>query len=229
MSGKSLENIYIGSPFGKKHEFILDDIVVTDLSPAAMRTTTATIKANKRYATYNTTMDIDFDQTEGLQAFIVDDATKSSVHLTEVHKAPASTALILKGDLNVTATDYTLYETNATTDNVTSNLLTISNSTVAADNKYYALGTVNGVQGFHRVQNGLTIPTSYVIITDQTAKSFLNFEEEENIATGIDGFTTDNGFIVIDDNTPLYNLSGQRVSKSYKGIVIINGKKVLRK
>lgn len=193
------------------------------------RTTTATIKANKRYATYNTTMDIDFDQTEGLQAFIVDNATKSSIHLTEVHKAPVSTALILKGNLNVTATDYTLYETNATTDNVTSNLLTISNSTVAADNKYYALGTVNGVQGFHRVQNGLTIPTSYVIITDQTAKSFLNFEEEENIATGIDGFATANGFIVIDDNTPLYNLSGQRVSKSYKGIVIVNGKKVLRK
>jgi sortase A len=54
-------------------------------------------------------------------------------------------------------------------------------------------------------------------------------EEEENIATGIDGFATDNGFIVIDDNTPLYNLSGQRVSKSYKGIVIVNGKKVLRK
>lgn len=189
------------------------------------RTTTATVKANRLYATFNTTMDIDFDETDGLQAFVVYNATKSSVHLREVTVVPANTALIIKGAPDT----YTLYETKKATESVSDNQLTISNSTVAADNMYYALGTVNGVQGFHRVQNGLTIPTSYVIITDQTAKSFLNFEEEENIATGIDGFATDNGFIVIDDNTPLYNLSGQRVSKNYKGIVIINGKKVLRK
>ena len=224
-SSIALQNLYIGDPAGKKNEFRLDEIVVTDLSPAAMRTTTATIKAGKQYATFNTTMDIDFDETDGLQAFVVDNATKSSIHLREVTVVPANTALIIKGAPDT----YTLYETKKATESVSDNQLTISNSTVAADNKYYALGTVNGVQGFHRVQNGLTIPTSYVIITDQTAKSFLNFEEEENIATGIDGFATDNGFIVIDDNTPLYNLSGQRVSKSYKGIVIINGKKVLRK
>ncbi|MBO4660433.1 MAG: hypothetical protein J5610_03125, partial [Prevotella sp.] len=28
---------------------------------------------------------------------------------------------------------------------------------------------------------------------------------------------------------PMYNLSGQRVSDSYKGIVIVNGKKIIRK
>ena len=38
MSGTSLDNLYIGSPFGKKHEFILDDITVTDLSPATSHT-----------------------------------------------------------------------------------------------------------------------------------------------------------------------------------------------
>lgn len=35
MSGTTIQNLYIGSPFGKKHEFILDDITVTDLTPAA--------------------------------------------------------------------------------------------------------------------------------------------------------------------------------------------------
>ena len=30
-------------------------------------------------------------------------------------------------------------------------------------------------------------------------------------------------------DSPLYNLAGQRVSKSYKGVVIKNGKKVLVK
>lgn len=47
-----------------------------------------------------------------------------------------------------------------------------------------------------------------------------------------DGSTTSIGkleLIEIDDNTPRYNLSGQRVGKDYKGIVIINGKKVFIK
>ena len=35
MSGTTIQNLYIGSPFGKKHEFILDDITVTDLTPSS--------------------------------------------------------------------------------------------------------------------------------------------------------------------------------------------------
>ena len=34
MSGTSLNNLYIGSSFGKKHEFVIDDIKVIDLTPA---------------------------------------------------------------------------------------------------------------------------------------------------------------------------------------------------
>lgn len=44
--------------------------------------------------------------------------------------------------------------------------------------------------------------------------------------TGIDGITTDNA--VINENAPVYNLAGQRVSKDAKGILIQNGKKVIR-
>jgi hypothetical protein len=51
----------------------------------------------------------------------------------------------------------------------------------------------------------------------------------EEITTDINQLNMEHLPLYSDDNTPLYNLSGQRVSKSYKGIVIINGKKVLRK
>lgn len=51
----------------------------------------------------------------------------------------------------------------------------------------------------------------------------------EEITTDINQLNMEHLPIYSDDNTPLYNLSGQRVSKSYKGIVIVNGKKVLRK
>ena len=33
----------------------------------------------------------------------------------------------------------------------------------------------------------------------------------------------------LDDNTPIFNLAGQKVTKAYKGVVIQNGKKVVRK
>ena len=192
------------------------------------RTTTVTIKAGKQYASCNTTMPIDFDETEGLTAFIVKDASTTSIQLKSTKVVPASTALIIKGNPGT----YTLYETAKTTEDVSANKLVISNNTVAADDKYYSLGTVNGVQGFHIVQNGLTIPTSYVIIeNDGNSKQFILFDEsneEEDVVTSINSLNTKQAEIVIDDNTPIYNLSGQRVSKSYKGIVIVNGKKIVR-
>lgn len=52
------------------------------------------------------------------------------------------------------------------------------------------------------------------------------------VLVNADGSTTNIGrleLIDTDDNTPRYNLSGQRVDKSYKGIVIINGRKVVIK
>ena len=44
-------------------------------------------------------------------------------------------------------------------------------------------------------------------------------------ATGINNVTTS----TIDVNAPVYNISGQQVSKNYKGIVIMNGKKYINK
>lgn len=38
MSGTTIQNLYIGSPHGKKHEFILNDIAVIDLTPATCST-----------------------------------------------------------------------------------------------------------------------------------------------------------------------------------------------
>ena len=49
-----------------------------------------------------------------------------------------------------------------------------------------------------------------------------------------DGETTrilsvENGELRIENYDYIYNLSGQRVSKDYKGVVVVNGKKVIRK
>ena len=46
------------------------------------------------------------------------------------------------------------------------------------------------------------------------------------VSTGIDNVTVEEG---LDENAPMYNLAGQRVSKDAKGIVIQNGKKYIRR
>lgn len=80
---------------------------------------------------------------------------------------------------------------------------------------------------------------------DEVVKDYANEETEYNITavvkmynkaqllpisvevpTGITGVTVDEAF---DENAPMYNLSGQRVDKNAKGIVIQNGKKFIRR
>ena len=57
----------------------------------------------------------------------------------------------------------------------------------------------------------------------------------KSIALAWDGETTGIANLNVDANdnfdanAPMYNLAGQRVGKSYKGIVVVNGKKVLIK
>ena len=48
----------------------------------------------------------------------------------------------------------------------------------------------------------------------------------DDTTTGINGINVNDTF---DANAPMYNLAGQRVTKSYKGVVIVNGKKMLNK
>jgi hypothetical protein len=50
---------------------------------------------------------------------------------------------------------------------------------------------------------------------------------DDVIDTGIDNIQQiDN--LILDDSKPMYNVAGQRVGRSYKGIVIQNGKKVIK-
>ncbi len=71
----------------------------------------------------------------------------------------------------------------------------------------------------------LQIPTAQMPTGGNNAKLIIVFDGE---ATGIDNLNL-NDNDNFDANAPMYNLAGQRVNKSYKGVVIVNGKKVVRK
>ena len=174
------------------------------------------------YKSYNTTMPTDFSKTDGVQAFIVTEASASAVTLTEVTVVPANTPVILK-----TAGEYEIHGA-AWAPVVSGNLLQISNGTVTGDGSTkYALANIDNKPGFYKVGNGITIPTSYLVISGD-AKGYVPFADDVEEEQG----TETNGIKAVSttiESGIRYNLAGQKVGADYKGIVIVNGKKVITK
>lgn len=88
---------------------------------------------------------------------------------------------------------------------------------ISSDNKFYrALGTET-----MKPMRAVFRPVS------AAAAKGLSFSIDGGEATGISAITAD-GSIIVNDKAPMYNLAGQRVSDSYKGVVIQNGKKFIK-
>ena len=79
-----------------------------------------------------------------------------------------------------------------------------------------------------------TIEPTY-IVDDATAKWSVRAANEMGglcdpvEATASEGVGIENIEQPVDDNAPMYNVAGQRVTKSMKGIIIQNGRKYVRK
>lgn len=96
----------------------------------------------------------------------------------------------------------------------------ISNSSV----DYYILAKIDGQVGFAAVTEG-TIPDRKGYFTLPKSANIKEFKFAiDNEETSIDIPKVDNGH-----NSQSFNLSGQRVGDNYKGIIIRNGKKYLKR
>lgn len=93
---------------------------------------------------------------------------------------------------------------------------------------------VPGAIGYAIVKDGsvvgFTIGTSYAIpgagsYSIRVANECGGLGAPSSVLTGIDGIVSD----VTSDNQPLYNMAGQRVNNSFKGIVVQKGKKYVKK
>lgn len=103
------------------------------------------------------------------------------------------------------------------------NLLTWE--TTAVSNKY-RLGYGEDGLGFYPYSGTPSNGAVILNVSSMNARTLgLLFESE---TTGISNLNVNNNDN-IDANAPMYNLAGQKVGKNYKGIVIVNGKKVVRK
>ena len=83
---------------------------------------------------------------------------------------------------------------------------------------YSAAGTLAAGKAY------LQVPTAQMPSGGNNARLYIVLDGEATGIANVDVNANDNF-----DNAPMYNLAGQKVSKSYKGIVIVNGKKYINK
>lgn len=199
----------------------VDKIEVTvDTTTADASNVPATI-SSAGWSTYVSRCPLSFADTP-VKAFTAKyDASANSITLSPVTEIPANTAVVLKGD----AGTYSFTRLASATLPI-SNDLTFNDSEckVETAKTIYVLAKQGDVCGFYPLASGETLPANkgYIKISNpSTAKSVYGLHET---TTGI------HHVVKADARSGArLNLAGQRVSDSYKGVVIENGKKFVVK
>ena len=175
------------------------------------------------FATHASKFAVDYsNRTDGLEAYSVsyNSSSKELTYTPIKGVVEAGKAVILKGK-----GDYIL-EASAKTATVTETGLETSDGTKTGAENIYCLANKNNIVGFYRVANTVTIPANkaYLEINTPTPAKYYSIDIGGN-TTGIQAIQQ-NG---VKADGIMYSLSGQKVGANYKGIVICNGKKMIKK
>ena len=135
---------------------------------------------------------------------------------------PAGMAVLVQGVPNK---EYSLTPATVADHSYKTDLRASDGTVKAADSEIYAFATLRGVSGFKLVTDGVVIPAKKGYLKLTSAGSAKNFFAFDDVDTGIGHIDANN----MGTTLVVYNLAGQRVDKYYKGIVIENGKKIIRK
>lgn len=175
------------------------------------------------YVTPGFEMNFASTSVKAYQIVEVVEGTQSYARAEEVSVVPANQAVLVRSDNGAGTYQIPVTRTSATLE---SNLLKASTEpiTATAANAIYCLANVSGNTGFYPVAVGTTLPQGkgYLDMSGSNAKP-ASILLEGNDATGIAIPTTETA-----ENAPVFNLSGQRLSKPQHGINIIGGKKILK-
>lgn len=174
------------------------------------------------YSTYASNFDLDFTSVTNLKAYIAKE-DNGAIKMVQINKVPKGTGILLR------ATDggdkpYSV-PTATTTDDVTGNLFVRGNDLVVATDAgegktNYILNVVNNQLGFYKANdNTVAKNRAYLQTTVAASRINLNFDEE---TTGIAEVKTN-------AKNEIFNINGQRVEKTAKGLYIMNGKKFIVK
>ncbi len=182
------------------------------------------------YASFASTSALDFTDS-GITAYIATANGTDNVTMTEIAKVPANTGVVLKGTKGTVNVPVLTGDADDTTDNLLKPGAKTVTPTEAENSYIYAFGRMGAQVGFVKALEGFTITAGKAYL-DLSGKGgakgadFLSFvfgDEEQGETDGIKAVTT------AVENGVRYNLAGQKVGADYKGIVIVNGKKVIIK
>ena len=198
--------------------FFLDEVKVKEAVMEIPVTTAG-------FATYCSPFAIDFTGLSTIEAYTAA-INGSNVEFTKVEgSVPANTGLLVKG----AAGTYKVPVVDGSTTNVSGNkLVGVTEETVIGKSSdkgtHYVLKQNTEGVGFYQVNNDdykVRANSAYLALTVGTgAKGFIPVDG----TTAIEIVDTANEVAA-----PVYNLQGQRVSEGYKGVVIVNGKKIMMK
>ena len=179
------------------------------------------------YATYNNAnFALDFSET-GITVYTAQDK-ETSVGLTEVTtgQIPANTPVVLHKA--VTSSTTINVPVIASADAIEgTNDLRVKDSGDDVENMYVLAKPSGKNVGFYP-WTGTKLNAGKIYLQGKGsygAREFLGFDGTATGIANVDINANDN----FDANAPMYNLAGQRVNKSYKGVVIVNGKKYMNK
>lgn len=168
-------------------------------------------------AMFSATCAIDFSLTPEVEAYVVTDVKGNYTELAPVTAVPAGTGVLLKAK----AGNYKLAPVPEA-EAVQKNLL------VAVDEDYtIAASDVQNIWSLATDDKGQACFTSVAGTVVEAGSAYLSVASDKDYiyldkATGLRGI---NAAATLDTKAPMYNVAGQKVDASYKGIVIQNGKK----
>lgn len=179
------------------------------------------------YATFACSYPVNYREN-GLKAYTIKvDEDNQKVAYTEfTGVVPAGKAVLVCG------TEGQKYELTPATEKADATFATdleVSNGNVKSDGtNFYGFTTKGGVSGFVLVAKDVAVPLGkgYLQLAGNTAAAPVFY------SINIGGGTTGIGQVEVEkatENGAIYNLAGQRVDASYKGVVIKNGKKYVNK
>lgn len=175
------------------------------------------------FATYAADYPVDYSKL-GLTVYEVamNQEQTGVVYRPFVGAVPAGMAVLVQGVPNK---EYSLTPATVADHSYKTDLRASDGTVKAADREIYAFATLRGVSGFKLVTDGVVIPAKKGYLKLTSAGSAKNFFAFDDVDTGIGHIDANN----MGTTSVVYNLAGQRVDKYYKGIVIENGKKIIRK
>lgn len=190
-----------------------------------VETVPVTKLADRTYGTYVATNNLDFTDVEDMEAYIAT-GLDGSVTIEKVTKVPAGAAILVKtADNSVTSVNVPIAASAAA---LSTNLLVAGDGTTAwdgtANTTYYFLKQ----DQFHKATSGtLQSGKAYLAIDTALAKDMtISIGGEDGETTNISNLNANGN---LNSNATRFNLAGQKVTESYKGIVIVNGKKYMNK